>query len=509
MQFSIIFASMVSSKSSNKSMSWLAKSRLFLRNYLLLAGFICCAVGSASAQTTPSLAAAGSESFPVHTQYGKAFLTDVPSTAAFRVLSKTAQWSLIQFSSPSVPVWVSADFLRHDAGLVTVTANRLNMRTAPSMDAIVLASVERGYQSAILEERNGFVKILAPTSLIVAINNGTKNQLGQSGVDSNVAARPTSQWRTQLPPGEIVSTDSDALSEISNAEADEAKVQAVEMVSEADVVENQMSNELVAETEASKQIEPELSASLPPRAISETEQEHILAPGDTISLRVFGERDLSLQNVRIPQSGQVSFPLVGPIEVAGKRIEQVEQQLRDVLSQGYVNNPRLSVTIDSYRPIFVLGAAATIGSFPFSEGLTVAKAIAVAGGAKFSARKDGVNVLRDGEIVEEGLSINSQLRVLSGDIISIDEEEGVGEEAGSFVYLHGEVRSPGEYEFRRGLTVEKAVVLAGGFTLRASRRRISVSRIIDGEERPKKLKKVALHMPVLPGDIIDVGASWF
>ncbi len=493
-------------------MSWLTKSRLFLREFLLLAGFTCWAISSAFAQTASSMTVGDSESFPVHAQYGKAFLADVPSTAAFRVISKTARWSLIQFSSPTVPVWVSADFLQRDAGLVTVTANRLNMRSAPSMDGSVLASVDRGYQSAVLEEQNGFVKILAPTNLIVAINVETKNQPVQSSGDSNVAARPASQWRTQLPPGELVGTDSDALTDISGATAgvtDEANTRAVEVVSETNVVDNQSSNELVTEPEAPKQLEPELSASLPPRAISETEQEHILAPGDTISLRVFGERDLSLQNVRIPQSGQVSFPLVGPIQVAGKRIEQVEQQLRDVLSQGYVNNPRLSVTIDSYRPIFVLGAAETIGSFPFSEGLTVAKAIAVAGGAKFSARKDGVSVLRDGEIVEEGLSINSQLRVLSGDIISIDEEEGVGEEAASFVYLHGEVRSPGEYEFRRGLTVEKAVVLAGGFTLRASRRRISVSRIVDGEERPKKLKKVALHMPVLPGDIIDVGASWF
>ena len=111
--------------------------------------------------------------------------------------------------------------------------------------------------------------------------------------------------------------------------------------------------------------------------------------------------------------------------------------------------------------------------------------------------------------VYEGVSIESQIEILSGDIISIEEELGVGDESTSYVYLHGEVQKPGEYAFRRGLTVEKAVVLAGGFTLRASKRKISLSRMIDGELKPEKLRRVKLYFPIQPGDIIDVGASFF
>ena len=134
--------------------------------------------------------------------------------------------------------------------------------------------------------------------------------------------------------------------------------------------------------------------------------------------------------------------------------------------------------------------------------------IALAGGTKASVKKNGVSISRNGTTIEDGLSIESQYPISSGDIINVEEEFGVSEESAFYVYLHGEVKRPGEYQFRRGLTVEKAVVLAGGFTLRASRKKITVSRIVNDEEAPIKLKKAKLYLPVHPGDVIDVGASW-
>lgn len=362
---------------------------------------------------------------------GQSPFAQVPSSSEYIVTSNRASDATVRFTNPTVPVWVSNDYVAMVGDHAEVIASRLNMRTKPSMQSTVLGAVERGYKSKILARDSGFVQILAPTSLLVSVPK------------TPIEARPNP------------------------------------------------------------------NSMRPSQGVSLEAQQHRLAPGDTISLRVFGEQDLSMGNIRIPQSGQVSFPLVGTMLVVGKTLAELEQELRGVLSQGYVKNPRLSVSIDSYRPIFVLGAAHTIGSFPYSEGLTVAKAIAVAGGAKNSAKQNGVKILREGEVVLDGLAIDSAERISSGDIVSIEEELGVSEEASAFVYLHGEVMKPGEYEFRRGLTIEKAVVLAGGFTLRASRKRISVSRIIEGQEAPEKMKKVELYMPVKPGDIIDVGASWF
>jgi len=215
--------------------------------------------------------------------------------------------------------------------------------------------------------------------------------------------------------------------------------------------------------------------------------------------------------VRIPGSGAVSFPLIGLVQVAGKTTVEVEREVARLLSEGYVRNPRLSVSIFSYRPIFIRGAVNNVGSYPYTEGLTVGNAIAIAGGVTNSANNEGVTISRDGGVIAQGLSINSDQLVRSGDVISIDERQGVPEEDSFYVYLHGEVNNPGEYKFRRGLTVEKAVVLAGGFTIRASRSKITITRYVGSQENaePEKLKRVKLYTPIEPGDIVDVGASWF
>ena len=74
-----------------------------------------------------------------------------------------------------------------------------------------------------------------------------------------------------------------------------------------------------------------------------------------------------------------------------------------------------------------------------------------------------------------------------------------------YIYLYGEVRRPGRYQYSANLTVEKAIVIAGGFGGRASKRKISVSR---GNPAVRE-KKVPLDYPILPGDVITIGASLF
>jgi len=132
----------------------------------------------------------------------------------------------------------------------------------------------------------------------------------------------------------------------------------------------------------------------------------------------------------------------------------------------------------------------------------------LAGGTKSFARIDGVSVLRDGVVIEDSLYLDSQYQIKSGDVISVTED-GFASDENAFIYLHGEVNSAGEYIYRKGLTVEKAIVLAGGFSLRASQRKITVTRYIEGQDEPIKLKRVKLYLPIKAGDIIKVGARLF
>lgn len=72
-------------------------------------------------------------------------------------------------------------------------------------------------------------------------------------------------------------------------------------------------------------------------------------------------------------------------------------------------------------------------------------------------------------------------------------------------YINGEVKKPGSYAYRKNLTIEKAVTLAGGFTNRASKSAISLSR----EDTNLTLNEVTLDQKIKPGDVITINESFF
>lgn len=73
-------------------------------------------------------------------------------------------------------------------------------------------------------------------------------------------------------------------------------------------------------------------------------------------------------------------------------------------------------------------------------------------------------------------------------------------------YVVGEVKKPGEYVFRPGMTVLTAIAAAGGFTFRASENKVLVTRSIGG----RAVTGTVTHdRQILPGDTINVRESWF
>jgi polysaccharide export outer membrane protein len=73
-------------------------------------------------------------------------------------------------------------------------------------------------------------------------------------------------------------------------------------------------------------------------------------------------------------------------------------------------------------------------------------------------------------------------------------------------FVLGEVTYPGQYPYVPNMTVETAVAIAGGFTPRASKSRVTVTRKIEGQTTRTKLP---LQAPLRPGDSITVSERWF
>ena len=493
--------------------------------YLLLAIVLMVSVISESANAS---------NLAVYSERNKVFINNVSSSKSFTITNQGSEWTFVKFNQPTIPIWVSQKYVvKLPGNSIKINATSLNARFKPSLTSKVLSFVEYGFESQELEARNGFLKIYAPQSWIFAVKSSQLAGLNRAKTNAPITANNWSftnkdKSTDRIPesstvketPVERSSLDfyfnqTDEQSVDDNLTANNTLSQKTQTESSQEIqsvsFEQAPDNAFNSVPEQNSSVEINQKQTIVSNSIDplQSPQPYLLAPGDAISMIVFGEPDLSISNVRIPQSGRVSFPLIGSMLVIGKTTKQLEDDVGRQFAQGYVRNPKLSITISSYRPIFIRGAVSTTGSFPYTEGLTVAQALALAGGTKNSAKSSGISISREGETILSGLSIDSQTVILSGDIITVEEEIGVSDEASLYIYLHGEVKRPGEYEYRRGLTVEKAVVLAGGFTLRASKRKITVSRQNDNQEAPEKMKKVELYLPVQPGDIINVGARWF
>ena len=118
------------------------------------------------------------------------------------------------------------------------------------------------------------------------------------------------------------------------------------------------------------------------------DQPYRLGAGDRIRVTVF-EQDGLTNTYSVDQSGYISFPLVGAIPARGHTAQQLEGEIAAKLRQGYLRDPDVSVEIDRYRPIFVMGEVGAAGQYSYVPGLTVQKAIAIAGG--FSPRFTAVS----------------------------------------------------------------------------------------------------------------------
>lgn len=73
-------------------------------------------------------------------------------------------------------------------------------------------------------------------------------------------------------------------------------------------------------------------------------------------------------------------------------------------------------------------------------------------------------------------------------------------------YIIGEVNDPGSYPYVSGMTILNAVALASGFTHRAQKKRVEITRKQDGKEVKTTVEVTAI---VQPGDIIRVSERFF
>ncbi len=121
-----------------------------------------------------------------------------------------------------------------------------------------------------------------------------------------------------------------------------------------------------------------------------------LAPGDVIGVRVYGEEELTVEEIALDQAGIVSLPLIGDVRAAGLSATELARAIEAAYGAQYLRDPRVSVLIKKAQPqtIAVEGEVTQPGVYPYAPGQTLLTALALARSPTDTAKLDEVIVFR-------------------------------------------------------------------------------------------------------------------
>ena len=161
----------------------------------------------------------------------------------------------------------------------------------------------------------------------------------------------------------------------------------------------------------------------PPRAATVVAPDlaaYRLGIGDRVRIDVFGEPDLSIE-ATLDGTGHIGYPLLGAVPARLKTASELEQAITSGLAAGYLVDPDLRVTVVQYRPFYTIGQVKKPGSYPYVIGLTVEKALAIAGGITDLASTRHIFLLREDATQSKRFKVSLDFPVLPGDTLMIEE----------------------------------------------------------------------------------------
>jgi polysaccharide export outer membrane protein len=146
-----------------------------------------------------------------------------------------------------------------------------------------------------------------------------------------------------------------------------------------------------------------------------------LGAGDLIRITVFEEQDLSFDDLLVGDGGMISYPFLDEIKVEGKTTKQLEQKIINGLLGDYLIDPKVTVSIVEYRNFYINGEVEKPGGFPFKPGLTIRKAISLAGGLTDRASTNKIFVVQDNDSEQKSAKVTLNSYVRPGDSITIKQ----------------------------------------------------------------------------------------
>jgi polysaccharide export outer membrane protein len=241
------------------------------------------------------------------------------------------------------------------------------------------------------------------------------------------------------------------------------------------------------------------------------DDDYRMGTGDVLRITVYGQPDLTTE-ARVGDSGNISFPLIGDVKMAGVTPSQGETEIAKRLSKGgFVIEPFVTLNVVQYRgqQISVLGRVNRPGKHTLEKVGRLTDALALAGGIAGDGA-DTVTLIRslDGKTEHRKIDIIALFKpggeasnelVQDGDIINVSRQP--------VFYIYGEVQRPGAFRLEQNMSVVQALSMGGGVTARGTQRGIKILRRDDNGVMQELDTQLA--DPVKKDDVIYVKESLF
>jgi protein involved in polysaccharide export with SLBB domain len=145
-----------------------------------------------------------------------------------------------------------------------------------------------------------------------------------------------------------------------------------------------------------------------------------LGPGDRIKIAVYEEKDLTVETA-LTDAGTIAYPFLGEIRVAGLTVGQLSELIVSRLKGPYLINPKVSISVTQYRSFFIYGEVQKPGSYPYQPGLTVQRAVAIAGGFTERASRRAIMLEKERDPAHVQTRVKLTDSVEPGDVVTVEE----------------------------------------------------------------------------------------
>jgi polysaccharide export outer membrane protein len=252
---------------------------------------------------------------------------------------------------------------------------------------------------------------------------------------------------------------------------------------------------------------PALAA--PADAVADADTVYRVGPGDSLRIKVVGEEDLT-GDFLVDEGGRLDLPMVGVLPADGLTPTQIGTRLTRRLEKDFLVDPQVSVQVENFasRPVQVLGAVREPGTYYLEGPTRLMEILAQVGGVLDEKSSQEVRVRRADD--REPVVVDLEALMLTGDgDVMLSSGDVVHVLEGKVIYVNGQVGKPGSVSWKGGITVTRALALAGGAKATANLRKAYLLR--DGQPLRLNLKRIFRGKdpdPVLrPGDQLLVGES--